>query len=276
MRLWLGLFCALFTQVAAWAAEVTLVQHNQGLDRPVRLVTPDASPGPWPLILALHGAGDDPDGFRAVLNLDGPATAAGFAVAWPVGVNRRWQYASPLLRGPAVPATMPDGAPVDDLAFLEKLVTRLVADGMADPARVFLTGFSVGGLMTVTAGCAAPRRFAAIAVVSAGVSDTQAAACAEGPPLPVLFVSGDGDPTFPWAGFANARGRMLSRPDSQAVFARRNGCGAVGAEDLMDARDATDCHEGVAVRLLRLAGAGHLPMEGTGAIIAGFFSRFRR
>ena len=54
------------------------------------------------------------------------------------------------------------------------------------------------------------------------------AACAEGPPLPVLFVSGDGDPTFPWAGFANAWGRMLSRPESQAVFARRNGCGAVG------------------------------------------------
>lgn len=208
-----------------------------------------------------------------MLKLDGPATAAGFAVAWPAGVNRRWQYVSQLLGGPAVPAMMPDGRPLD-LAFLDGLVMRLVAEGLADPARVFLTGFSVGGLTAVTAGCASPRRFAALAVVSAGRSEAQAAACAEGPPLPILFISGDGDPTFPWAGFSNARGRMLSRPESQAVFARRNGCGAIGAEDGFDARDAAACHEGVAVRLARVAGAGHLPAAGPGPCSPASFHAF--
>jgi len=281
MRPLLLLLAALACGLPAGAEELALVQPHQGTARSVRQALPENGPRPAPLIIALHGAGDDPAGFRRALDLDAPAAAAGFAVAWPEGLNHRRQYSVPLLRGPAVPPIMPDGAPLDDVAFLEGLVARLVAEGVAEPARVYLAGFSVGGLMTLAMGCARPERFAAIAVLSAGIADFQAAACNSAPPLPVLLLAGDADRVFAWEGFSNARGRMLSQPDTFGFLAGRNGCTSVTAEAPLPMtsillREASGCRDGAGVALARVPGGNHAPPPGAGALLVGFLARYRR
>lgn len=271
-----ALLALLLAPICADAAETVISHSHQGMERRVLLVTPDR-PGPFPLIIALHGAGSNGADFRRALDLEAVALAAGYALALPDGVNRRWQYQQPLLRGPATPATMPDGSEVADIAFLEGLVARLVAEGVAEPRRTYLTGFSVGALMTASAGCAAPGLWAAIGMLNAGLTDRQVPACAEGPALPAALVTGQDDSTFPWDGFVNARGRMLAQPDSLAIFAQRNGC-APGEERLgpdgFFVTEAVDCRAGGAM-LARLPNFGHAPPPGAAALLIAFFSRFR-
>ncbi len=277
MRPVLLLLLAWLIATSASAAEVTVTVPHQGMDRAVLVTTPDG-PGPFPLIIGLHGAGQTGASLRANLGVDAVALPAGYALAFPDGVNRRWQYSYPMLRGPETPAVMPDGAPIDDRAFLAALAARLVALGIADPHRLYLTGFSVGALMTLSAGCGAPSNWAAIAVLAGGITDLLQRDCSAGPPLPTIFVIGDTDITFPVTGFTNARGRMLSQTESLAIMAARHGC-TPGDErpgpDGFLVTQAVGCAAGEAV-FARMPGQGHAELPGTAALILAFFARHRR
>ncbi|WP_431281103.1 alpha/beta hydrolase family esterase [Humitalea sp. 24SJ18S-53] len=277
MRHWGLLLLGCLLSAPAGAGETLVAIPHQGMDRSVVVATPDG-PGPFPLIIGLHGAGQTGARQRAGLAIDAVALPAGYAIAFPDGVSGRWQYSRPNLRGPEAPTMMPDGAPIDDRAFVEALAARLVALGIADPHRLYLTGFSVGALMTLSAGCGAPMTWAAIAVLAGGITDLLQPGCAAGPPLPTLFVIGDEDRTFPVTGFVNPRGRMLSQSESLAIMATRQGCTPGQERPAPDGfliTEAVGCAAGAAA-LARLPGQGHSEAPGTVALIIDFFSRYRR
>ena len=65
------------------------------------------------------------------------------------GLKRAWADLRPNeMRAGRTP---PEGT--DDVAFIVKLVDTYVADGTADPRRVYVTGLSNGGAMTMTLAC---------------------------------------------------------------------------------------------------------------------------
>jgi dienelactone hydrolase len=111
----------------------------------------------------------------------------------------------------------------DDIAFLDALIDRLVAQHGADPARIFMTGSSNGGMMTFVYAATRPRRLAAAAPV---VYNLVSIAC-------MLWLV----PFVPTVGHALAWGVSLS-----GVFQRRDdyietalptgGADAGGYEDL--------------------------------------------
>src|SRR5205085_12584180 len=163
-----------------------------------------------------------------------------FAVVFPDGLNHSWADLRPNnMRAGRVP---PHGT--DDVAFIVKLVEKLVADGSADPKRIYVTGISNGGAMTMTLVCKRTDLFAAAASVVMNLTDQSANLCHPSRPVPMLMMNGTADPLIPYQG-----GRGHSRfavdgfwsAEKTLAFCRKNnGCDAkTTATDLVDS-DTTD------------------------------------
>ena len=98
-------------------------------------------PGPGaPLLLVLHGAGGTGLGTAALSGLAGRGPAAGCAVAFPDGFLHVWndRRNAPMLAR---------RERIDDVAFLQALVTHLRPGSGADAGPVFAVGMSNGGFL---------------------------------------------------------------------------------------------------------------------------------
>ena len=113
-----------------------------------------------PLVLGLHGAGQDARGFEAESNLSNVADEHRFVVAYPQSWRARgfWQYPEPDNRR-------------SGLRLLRATLDAVEAPLCVDPERVLVTGISSGGRMTYAAGCELADRILAIAPVSGGTRD---------------------------------------------------------------------------------------------------------
>ncbi len=98
------------------------------------------------------------------------AAAQGIAVAYPDGIGGSWNAG-----GCCGQAEADD---LDDVGFILALVDELVASYSIDPDRVYLTGFSNGGLLAYRLACESDR-FAAIAPVGATLVGGVRRACAD-------------------------------------------------------------------------------------------------
>jgi len=159
------------------------------------LLSDDGKPRqPRPLIVALHGGGSNADLLIAATGLSEAARKAGFLVAYPNGSGANadaYTWNSGACCGYAKANN------VDDVAWLQALVARLVKEGRADPKRVFAVGFSNGGMMAYRWAVEAPGSLRAVAAVSATL-DIAPTLVRQG--LPVLHIHGTDDPYVPYAG----------------------------------------------------------------------------
>ena len=130
------------------------------------------------------------------------AKREGFAVVFPDGLNHSWADLRPnKLRAGRVP---PHGT--DDVAFIAKLVEKFVADGSIDAKRIYVTGISKGGAMTMTLICKRADLFAAAASVIMNLTDAIRQSVPSVAAVPMLMMNGTADPLVPYKG-----GRGTSR-----------------------------------------------------------------
>jgi polyhydroxybutyrate depolymerase len=223
---------------------------------------------PAPLVIVLHG--NTQTGAAMVARTSWPAVAKRehFGVVFPDGLNRAWADLRP--RTKRAGRAPPEGT--DDVGFIVRLIEKFIADGTADPKRIYLTGLSNGGAMTMTMIGARADLFAAAATVIFNLTDDMANAIHPSRPVPMLMINGTADPLIPYEG-----GRGSSRfavPGFWSTmktfnFWRRvNGCDMqdVASTDL-DHRDASDkttvtriesrCPPGRDVVLYRINDGGH-------------------
>jgi len=237
-----------------------------GVTRTYTVQLPETKPAA--LVIVLHG--NTQTGADMVERTSWPQVAKreGFGVVFPDGLNRAWAD----LRSSDQRAgrTPPDGT--DDAAFIVRLTEEFVADGVADPKRIYVTGLSNGGAMTMAMICVRADLFAAAASVIMNLTDESAAACHPSRPVPFLMMNGTADPLVPYPG-----GRGTSRfavdgfwsTERTLEFWRRvNGCETkdAGVADLED-RDKADqstvtrisskCPQGSDVVLYRINDGGH-------------------
>ncbi|MBA7607153.1 hypothetical protein ES703_14311 [subsurface metagenome] len=220
-----------------------------------------------PLVIVLHG--NTQTGADMVTRTAWPAVAKreNFAVVFPDGLNHSWADLRPNnLRAGRVP---PHGT--DDVAFITRLVEKFIADGSADPRRIYVTGISNGGAMTMTLACKRADLFAAAASVIMNLTEQSASACHPSRPVPILMMNGTADPLIPYNG-----GRGTSRfavdgfwsADKTLAFWRKNnGCDAKATTtDLADTDTAdrstvtridSNCPAGRDVVLYRVNDGGH-------------------
>jgi polyhydroxybutyrate depolymerase len=108
----------------------------------------------------------------------------------------------------------------DDAGFLAGMIDEYVQRYELDARRIYMTGYSQGGNMTVRMACDFPDKIAAGASVSATMRKSLARQCAPSVPTPMAFFHGTDDQQVPYG------------PGIPSLLRDLLGVGALGAQDV--------------------------------------------
>jgi len=199
-----------------------------------------------PVVLDLHGSGDNSAGEAGNSRLEPLAATEDFIVASLDAVDARWNV--PVQSGRA-----------DDVQYVADVIDHLGTRVCTDAARVYVTGFSGGARMTSLVGCKLGARVAAIAPVSG----LRYPGPCNGRPVAVLTFHGLADPQNTYAGHVEGRNGewVESVPEALEGWARHDGCKGDAKLDDPPGPLSTlrydGCVPGTEVRLIRIDGLRH-------------------
>lgn len=117
----------------------------------------------------------------------------GAIVVYPDGVDRHWDD------GRDLPETAAREN-VDGVGFMLALVAGVASEHPLDRGRIFATGISNGGFMSMRLACDAATTFAAVAPVTATLSEKLGARCNPAQSVVVAIINGTEDPLVRWSG----------------------------------------------------------------------------
>jgi polyhydroxybutyrate depolymerase len=256
-----GAVLALALASPAQSAEVLKLPH-QGTERTVILQrTRDVRATAPPLLIVLHGSGTNAETFRIRNRFDATADREKFVVAYPDAIGKQWRF------GQVLEQAAPENEAIDDVGFIRALIDDLVSRKIVDPARVYVTGVSRGGLMSYTLACSLHDKITAVAPLISPMTDRQRDACRKAQPIPIMAIAGTADKVLPFDGQRLPKSRLLSMPDTMDFWRKAHACSAPQKRTLphRDANDPTrieattwsECKTGARVVLYRVEGGGH-------------------
>lgn len=228
------------------------------------VLLPAASRGPAPTVIVLHGIAISASWTSKISGFAEAARDRGLTSVYPEGIKAAWNDGR---EGVA------SGA--DDVGFLRKLVRELIRRGISDPARIYITGISNGGMMALRMLCEASELFAGAGTTIANMPARTGATCQINHPVPVVMVNGTADLLVPynggWVGPFGIGGNVWGTEKTAAFLARANGCATVARMDFPKTSITKtawrDCiAPGKGVTLYRVNGGGHQIYGRRGAI----------
>jgi polyhydroxybutyrate depolymerase len=141
------------------------------------------------LVIVLHGGGGNAENIMTMTDFSTKSDAAGFIVVYPNGTSRfnndkllTWNAGN--CCGYALDNN------VDDVAFIRALIDELLSRLAVDPARIYATGMSNGGMMCYLLGCQLSDKIAAIAPVAGAMGMDN---CYPTQPVSVIIFHGTAD-----------------------------------------------------------------------------------
>ena len=216
---------------------------------------------PLALVVVLHGGGGDAWSAEEMTGFSKLADEEGFIVVYPNGTG---MFDNKLLTwnvGNCCGYAMDND--IDDADFIMALVGSLEARFTIDPARIFVTGMSNGGMLAYRLACLFSDKIAAIAPVAGAMNDDM---CMPVSPVSVIAFHGTadryvlykgGEPPIQW----DARVRKdKSVAEAMDFWIKRDGCGTTPfhTENHSMAIDTWDEGLGGAeVVLTTIKGGGH-------------------
>lgn len=250
----------------------TKTLNQDGVERTYRVYLPNnfEKASPTPMVFALHGGGGTGANFEAVVSsgtLTAAAEARGIILVMPDGIDKKWNSGRPEL--------FADGSrSYDDVGFISNIIDIMIQDYSVDANRVYSTGISAGGFMSVRLALDLSEKLAAIAPVTAQLSQIPDTTMPSDP-ISIMIVNGTDDPLVPYEGgcitvpgfAACSRGSALSTEETIDNFRGFNSCSnSVKIDPLLDnIQDDTSvevfryegCEEGTEVVLVKVNGGGH-------------------
>jgi polyhydroxybutyrate depolymerase len=216
---------------------------------------PPGREGPGPVVIMLAGFHEAATNLPLVAGIVPDAARDGFSVVAAEGFAGSWDA------GGCCGQAAAQG--VDDVGFLADLIGLLVRDGVADPARVYLAGFSNGAMMTYTFACDRADLLAG-ALVAAG---TLTATCPSHRPIDLLVIHQTGDPVVPYGGTTHPPPPLGAKvfppvPTALSGWLRSAGCPAAPPLRAPAAGTVTRvtvrCPNGTTAELEVLGGGAHV------------------
>lgn len=262
--------------VAAWSApsqaalilasgttSVSQTVKYGGQNRKVLFIKPSASSGTAkvPMLVMLHFGGGTSEKMANLTEVSELVRDFGIWVMLPEGLNGGYN------NDPA------NSTGVDDVGFIAGRIDYAVKTYPIDARKVYMTGYSNGGFMTLRFACERPAKVAAIAVVTAELR--KSLTCSPGRTVPIAMIDGTADTVVEY----NAVYGLVSAPATAEKFASINGCtkGSVHSSlpDLVTSDDSqvtldnwSGCTNGSQVSLYSVIGGGHTwpgsPFNATG------------
>ena len=182
------------------AGKTTRTITAGGKSRTYVLVAPPAvATGKLPLVVALHGNGDQAQNFLTATGLEAQAAALGYIVAAPQGQSQQITIGQQTINVDWDAYRTPAQGNIDT-PLLDAIVAELVQTGSVDTQKVSVYGYSQGGYLSFRWGMEASAKLSCAAVgaaASPGGSQLSAAAARK---IPVSLQIGTGD-----SALANAR-----------------------------------------------------------------------
>lgn len=249
-----------------WAAQTGDIEQSleqDGRRREYLLHLPSGYDGSrkLPLLIMLHGGGGN---YRFLIKMSKMSSVAdrnGFIVAYPNGSGRLNQIGLTWNAGDCCGYAR--GHRIDDLGFLKALIDRLCSQYSIDESRIYIAGFSNGGMMAYEASCAMSDRLAAIAVVGGSMTGRE---CRPSRPMPVIIFHGTADRHVPYDGGPGKLAKWGYAVNRKSVryavdfWVEQNGCSKesekVKVRDVV-AEKYTGGKNGSAVVLYTVEGGGH-------------------
>ena len=195
-----------------------------GLDRTFTVRVPrqtDSARG-IPVIILLHGRGGSGERFLERTRLAPIADSAGFLLVAPDGTGDPRGWHTGFARGDEV----------DDVGFINALIDTLGARHGIDEARVYVIGYSNGGVLAHRVAADLSRRIAAAAVYAGaiGARTVRGSISTIDPPrapVPIMIIHGDADDVVPYdttRGPGRMGGYPVPAPEAARFWARANEC----------------------------------------------------
>lgn len=183
-----------------------------------------------PLVICLHGFTSSAEETVEISDgiMNRLADRDGAIVLYPNATDKHWNDISG--------GYYEETRGVDDTGFVAFLTDKYINEYNVDPKRVYVTGFSNGGEMTLTLACRIPEKITAIACIISNMGVEMAEKYKNGKPLPILIMDGTGDPVVPWNGGkvemgGKVMGNLLSNDDTVKFWVARNGAGKNCSEE---------------------------------------------
>ena len=146
---------------------------------------------PVPLVTDYHGILLNNAIQQSISGWQAKSDQEGFIVAWPNGIDAAWNV------GPCCTTSRT----VDDVGFAKAVVQQIESQACIDTKRVYATGYSMGGGMSLDLACNAADVFAAIAPAAFDLMDASNNwPCHPSRPISIVDFRSMGDPIVPYAG----------------------------------------------------------------------------
>ena len=248
-------------QPVVWAGDTAHALTIHGRRRTYLLHHPADRPAlrSLPLVLVLHGGMGTARGIQRVSGMNAAADREEFLVAYPQGSSWRGWGRGTWNAGGCCGYAM--HTQVDDVAFLRAVIDDIEQRDHADPARVYVTGISNGGMMAYRMACEAAERISAIAPIAGAMHGPT---CAPTQPVSVAIFHGTDDQHVLYDGGPSPvahRERVDPSVSSAVAFwVAHNRCASqvdVARRGAVEQETYHGCADGADVALYRLMGQGH-------------------
>ncbi|WP_259070666.1 alpha/beta hydrolase family esterase [Mucilaginibacter sp. X4EP1] len=111
---------------------------------------------------------------------------------------------------------------IDDVKFIDRLITYAINTYHIDPERIYVTGISNGGFMTSRLACQLYKRIAAIAVVAASLDVNEGYDLVS--PMPVIYMHGTKDKIVSYNGGKMFGRQIYSQKEILQKWIKLDGC----------------------------------------------------
>lgn len=209
-----------------------------GANRSMLVYAPSGIERNRPLIIQMHGMNQDAPYQKNAAKWESIADTARFVVVFPNGENKAWDISGD-----------------KDVNFLKAIINEMENKYGIDRNRVYVSGFSMGGMMSYHAANKMGDMIAAIAPVSGYPIGNPAPASTR--PMPIIHTHGTSDDVVNYSSGVNYLKRWVSfnkcSESSQVTKpypANRSGSAA-------SLEVWSSCSNDVEVRLMSIAGKGH-------------------
>jgi len=243
----------------------------QGNQRKYMLHIPESYDGRHsvPLVVFLHGGGGNAQTAQGFTNFNQVSDDNGFLMVYPQAFfeTEPDSYAWADGRGLA-----PDKLGIDDVGFVDALVTALKAEYKIDNQRVYLCGFSNGSFLTQRIAFEKNSQFTAVGTLGGTMSESLFNEGAPRRAIPMIYVFGTADPLVPVNGGYVSGNTSLepvkSIDDAVAFWKSNNKCEtALAKVDVPNSNNTdnstaevyqyTNCSCNADVTFYKVIGAGH-------------------
>ncbi|MFD0749086.1 alpha/beta hydrolase family esterase [Mucilaginibacter calamicampi] len=203
------LFITSTTHAQTNSQQITEQITVDGMKRKIVTYIPaNDKPALMPVVIALHGGFATPKAMFRLADFRSLADKEKFIVVCPAS-KRMWHDGA-------------DSKGIDDVKFIDEVITYMIKKYRADPQRIYVTGISNGGFMTSRLACQIPDRIAAVAVVAATLDVGEGYDLKN--PMPIMYIHGTSDPIISYNGGKLFGRKMFSHRDIIEKWVKMNDC----------------------------------------------------